>query len=553
MNNKCSKCGRPLNGFGECSTCEAPEGKSFGRMGALVATVIIIGVLLAGTIYLNKFISNPFQFMRKARKDVSFEVTKASKSLPVARKPKVTITLDQYAELQEYFKNSEFGLLNSALEAYQEEFETDVTTEYKVYDAYQVFSTTLPSYEDLFKSWLEYSPQRYAPYLARAHYYYQNGWESRGYSWAKDTSDAQFKQMRFYFQKAAKDIDAALEINPALMSAYRILIGIYNATGNDEGEDRTIETALELFPGSFLVRSIYMRAVQPRWGGSYAEMENFAKKAEEFSDLNPELTALYGFIYSDQGKIQKSKKKYKSAVNMYTKALSFGDNALVYHDRAQVYHYYLDESQKALADVERCLVLRPTLDKSYRLRSRIYYKLGDIDRALEDLDTAKLLKPEDAYTRKWRKWAAENLLSKGHRIFEEDLDQAIKNYTYSLRFNPQNQDTYYWRGVAFSRLQKLDFALRDLEKSIELNPQHFDSYLMLDYTLFQERKLDRIISYWDAFIEMEPDHARAYLERAGTYYHKKDYANSLKDLKNACDFGNEEGCKRYKRYKDKWQ
>jgi hypothetical protein len=61
-----------------------------------------------------------------------------------------------------------------------------------------------------------------------------------------------------------------------------------------------------------------------------------------------------------------------------------------------------------------------------------------------------------------------------------------------------------------------------------------------------------IISYWNQFLELEPDHSRAYLERAGTYYHKKDYANSVADLKAACDLGNEEGCKRYDRYKSKW-
>ena len=69
----------------------------------------------------------------------------------------------------------------------------------------------------------------------------------------------------------------------------------------------------------------------------------------------------------------------------------------------------------------------------------------------------------------------------------------------------------------------------------------------------QDKEWDRIISYWNAFLALEPENARAYLERSGTYYHKRDFARSLEDLKQACDLGSKEGCKRYKQYRDKWQ
>jgi lipoprotein NlpI len=94
--------------------------------------------------------------------------------------------------------------------------------------------------------------------------------------------------------------------------------------------------------------------------------------------------------------------------------------------------------------------------------------------------------------------------------------------------------------------------LDDFEKSIDLNPRHFESYRMIDYTLLQNKEWDRIIRYWKTFLELEPEHAVAYPERTGTCYHKKDFARSLQDLKQACDWGSEEGCKRYKHYRDKW-
>jgi tetratricopeptide (TPR) repeat protein len=152
---------------------------------------------------------------------------------------------------------------------------------------------------------------------------------------------------------------------------------------------------------------------------------------------------------------------------------------------------------------------------------------------------------------RWQKLAGRNLLNKGHRVFQEDLNQAIEQYELSLMFNSQDPEAYYWRGVAYSRLSRLDLAVADLEKAIELNPHHFDSYLALDYTLFQKQELDRIIEHWNRFIKLEPDHPRAYLERSGAYYHKKDFVNSLRDLKKSCDLGNKEACKRYGRYKNR--
>jgi hypothetical protein len=90
------------------------------------------------------------------------------------------------------------------------------------------------------------------PYLAIAQYYYARGWESRGYKWAKETPEKQFEGMRFYFSKAEENLKVALKINPNLIVGYHILIGIYNANGDDTAEDRIIGKAAALFPHSFL-------------------------------------------------------------------------------------------------------------------------------------------------------------------------------------------------------------------------------------------------------------------------------------------------------------
>ncbi len=516
-------------------------------------TAIIIGILIAGTIFSLRLFGNPLNIIRNfsifSRNEI-YQVSQATDDLPVSREPNETLTLEQFAELRELFENQQFEMLNSILEDYQSGFELNSSDEYKVLDAYRVFAGTLPIYQDVLNRWARRSPEHYAPYLARANYYYAQGWESRGNRFATDTSEDQFRKMRFYFRNAADDLETALHLNQNLLPAHLIQMGIFTATGDTEREDRCLRNALELFPHSFLIRSKYMWGLTPRWGGSYREMENFAAEAEQYADFNPELTALYGFIYFDQSRRLVSRKKYQKAAELCNRALIYGDNWHFYKQRAIIYHYYLQDQSKALTDIDRSIYLRPTMEESYRLRSKIHFKDGDMENALDDLSTAELIKPGDRNTQKWRTWAGENLMKRGHKAFKADLNAAIEHYDLSVRFDPANALAHYWRGVAFYRQKEFGSAVLDFESSIGINPHHFESYLMMDYTLLESQQWDRILGYWNQFIELEPEHARAYLERAGTNYHRKDYASSLNDLRAACDLGNEEGCKRFEKYKN---
>ncbi len=554
MNRKCPTCGRQLGPVGECLACGGSNVKKTGLIETLIITSIVIGLLGAIGFGVSHIVGNPFQILHrlKLRQTDFYEVTLAAKDLPVSREPQDTLTLDEIEHLRELFENRQFATLNLKIETVQQDCETDFNNEYRFQDAFSVFATTRPSYEELFAAWIEYSSDHFAPYLARAHYYYTKGWESRGYGWARDTTQEQIRMMQQNFQKASDDAIRARDIYPRLLTAYIILISISNATGNHAGEQDWLQAALEMFPHSFLIRSAFMNAITPRWGGSYRQMENFAKEAEPYAQDNPYLTLLYGYIYSDQAKVLKGKEKYEEAATLYTKAMAFGDSWYFYNERAKVYHHYLKAPDKALADADYSIYLRATREESYRTRARVFFQNNDYDAALDDLHTAILLSPTDSSTLNWQKWAGTHLLKKGHRIYKTDFNQAIEKYNFSLMFYPDNVEAHYWRGVAFSRLKELDLALADLEKVIELDPRHFNSYLMLDYTLFEQHELDRIVQYWDQFIELEPDHPRAYLERSGTYYHKKDFANALRDLKKSCELGNKEGCSRYDQYKDRW-
>jgi len=456
-----------------------------------------------------------------------------------------SIDLDEVLRLRSLLESQQLKDLNTVLENYQNLFEEDFRNEYKIYDAYyKAFGITDPSYEELFKKWIHAFPDKWQPYLAIAEYYHAKGWENRGFKLARDTSQGQFENMQLYFSKAKENIETALAIKPDLMIGHNLLISIFNANGDDEAESRTINEAIELFPESFLIRSSGSWAKEPRWGGSYVEMEKIAKNGEKYSDVNPRLTILYGFIYYDQGRIFKRNKKYQEALDLFTKAISFGEHWVFYYYIAETYHFDLKEYDNALVNINRSIEFRPTMERSQRLRSRIYFAQGDYANSMADLHTAEMIKPGDPQTKKWKRWASNNLLNKGHKLFKTDLSAAIDNYNLSIEFDDMNVEAYYWRGMAYYRLEDLKSALTDFDYAIEINPRHFKSYRMVDYVLAKDQQWDIIIDYWDKFLDLEPEHAKAYYERSGTHYHNQDTEKALQDLKRSCELGLQEACKR---------
>ncbi|RPI74602.1 MAG: DUF4034 domain-containing protein [Desulfobacteraceae bacterium] len=544
MEKICPKCGRPVAEGSTCSYCEPSSKKETGISTALLITfAIIMGIALMGYFGL-KWIGNPFQsFQGYFSSERIYEVTKASPNLPVSRAPVESIRVEDIDNLHKLLKEKQFETLNTILEGYQKAYEADCKDEFKVYDAFRAFALSEPSYEEYFNQWIAATPDVYFPYLAAAEFYYTQAWNSRGAAWAAETTEAQFQGMHSNFENAEKHINTAWEIKPNLLCAFILRLGMQNASGLKEYEDRTFAQALKHCPETFLIRHQYLWCKLPRWGGSYEKMEACVKASEPFMQSNPRLSALYGRIYEDQANMLRKEKKYQQALELLNKGLKFGDNMNVYLEMAYIHHFDLKDEEQALDYAKRCILLRPVFMDGYLLRARIYYSRNEIQESLQDLQTARILSPGDPDIAQWKTWVVKDLVYKGHKFYKTDLAGAIQQYDTALAYDDRAVEALYWRGRAHCTLKDFDSAWADFKKAIEVDPRHFESCRMMDYLLAQKKDWDAVIGYWNAFLALEPNHAGAYLERAGTYRHKGDMENAVKDLKQSCDLGNQEACK----------
>jgi len=463
--------------------------------------------------------------------------------LPVSREAPETISIAQMIELRELLEMQEFNALNEALYEFQKLFEENPLNEYKIYDAYRVFEILDLYFAELIGRWKEQTPDAYQPYLAAGVCYYALGWKERGTKYIADTTEEQIEGLRKYLSEAEKNVNVCMKMNPNLLPAHDLLISIYNSHGPDRIEKELIQTALERFPQSYLIRNTACWALEPRWGGSYEQMEEIAKSAVPHYNSNPRLTALYGKIYLYQGDYMSRLKNFEEAIELFNRAIEFGDDWNFYYRRARTYHFTFKKYDRALDDINKSIAIRPTRSKNYIMRSKIYLAMENYDESLSDLAIGNQLTPESDRVEDWAQRASNELLRKGHLIFKTDLSAAIDFYNLSLQFYQSNDEVYYWRGVALHRLQNKEDAMLDFTQCIEINPRHFESYRMIDYLLAEKGQWDMIIAYWTVFLEHEPDEARAYLERAGAHKRKGDREAAIADLMSSCDLGLEEACK----------
>lgn len=127
--------------------------------------------------------------------------------------------------------------------------------------------------------WLELSPGSAFALVARATVLKTRGWAARGGAWAKDTTPEQFAGMQALFAEAVPLYQQALEIEPGLTDAHIGLVDIFKTQGGG-GEARFVDQATRVAPGCAEVALDFMRALEPKWGGSYEAMLAYAKVLE---------------------------------------------------------------------------------------------------------------------------------------------------------------------------------------------------------------------------------------------------------------------------------
>lgn len=382
-------------------------------------------------------------------------------------------------------REEKFKELDALLSSYQKAYENRSINETVVSRAFHSFSNSDPMLEVHLNKWLIQMPKSYSAYLARGIYYEHLGWLSRGFKFAEDTSQGQFKSMKIFFALASKDLKQALSLNPKLIVAYEFLMRISTVIDRPTKILELLRKVEQFDPSSFMIRSLYLFSLQPKWGGSIKAMKLFINKSKKDFSINPKLKVLSGYVPYTRADMARLEGKRQAAVRYYNLALDYGEYWWFLYKRGYNY-YWMKEYDKALKDFTLALNIYPQHVDMLTQRAWTYLKLERNQEALQDFNLAIKLDALKPYALRGR-----GILFCSQKQYRKGL----LDFTNALKYGAHMSINWWERGsLNLYELKNYNQAASDLEKAIELNPYRKSYWYHYSKALYKKRDCDIVVS-----------------------------------------------------------
>lgn len=155
--------------------------------------------------------------------------------------------------------------------------------------------------DQLTADWLKQAPDSAYANLARGAYFNGAAWKARGGKFSSETPQDNLRRMSELVEQAIPYFERAISLNPKLMPAYTGMIDMGMMDSRPELEAKGVRGAEKFDAACPELANIRMRAISPRWGGSYEEMLAYANRLSLHLDRRPQLAINVSAPYADRG------------------------------------------------------------------------------------------------------------------------------------------------------------------------------------------------------------------------------------------------------------
>ena len=338
----------------------------------------------------------------------------ASAMVATARAPSAPAqTPNEIVLLHRLLMDDNFRQLDSALAARAVAARSSGMQETIYTAAFDVFATPDTALRVHLDGWVLREATNARARAARAVYFVARAEAARSYVFADSVKAEQWRGMKDWLTLALADAAQAARLDEMDIMAHGVMIDALRMSGYDSAAVPVLRDALRRQPGSLFIRMKYMSMLRPRWGGSVDALKAFASAEQHAAHDNPRIALLQGMVAFDRGEQLRDDDQYQAAVAEYTKALAYGDSWRYRLARAHAY-LSLEETEKALADLNRAIAERPGYVEALASRANAFAQLAErtegpvaatlLRRAREDMRMAMLLDSGESTVR----WVREN-------------------------------------------------------------------------------------------------------------------------------------------------
>lgn len=169
-------------------------------------------------------------------------------------------------------------------------------------------------------------------------------------------------------------------------------------------------------------------------------------------------------------------------------------------------------------------VLSAPVASSYKDRAAMYQKLGLRKEAVDDLNQALSLEPQDAVAQ----------LLKGEVYFESGMyPEATKCCDEALKIDPKFLSAHLLKGRALVKSKEYAKALAEANALFALAPDAAEPFLLRGAVYFGMGKFDNAIKDCTDALAKDPKSAKAYYYRGEAYQSLRQYDKSVSDFTEA--------------------
>nr|WP_246723019.1 tetratricopeptide repeat protein [Aliikangiella sp. G2MR2-5] len=230
-----------------------------------------------------------------------------------------------------------------------------------------------------------------------------------------------------------------------------------------------------------------------------------------------------------KARIYSSQNDYQSAIRHFSKAIELSpDNELFYYSRA--YRYYkIGNFEQALEDLERSVSIYDNYWENYFLYNAIYRELEDYDRAV-DFAKRGLKFREDDYFHNRLGWT----------YIEAQMPiEAEAAFLAALGVDSSNSDSHSGLAKAYYEQGKYKLAIESLEKSKSLGDDSSYNYFLGGMIYDEVGEFDKAITEYQVVLERDPDYSWARNNLGWTYLKDSQLEKAISLFKQAIESGRE--------------
>ena len=301
------------------------------------------------------------------------------------------------AQARAWLLSGNYQALDAAFSAIQAEYRTGARSDESLHIAFLALYDADAELRPAYDGWVRAYPRSYVALLARGIYHRKVGQDRRGGAFSSETSDSQFQGMQAEYALAMQDFTASkqLDARPLLTLSNELDI---LANFSDAGRMRALlDESRKIDPANVVVRRLYLTYLEPRWGGSEQQMQDFVEEARTEGLPAPKVRSLEGAIIADHAHTAESAGDDATAEREYRQALEMGDEGC-----AACFGMVLLREQKfldAIPLLTRAITADPGDSESLYWRGVAYLGVGSSKEGFTDLLEAAQLGYPDAQNR----------------------------------------------------------------------------------------------------------------------------------------------------------